>query len=210
MESNMKKVYVFIVFLCIVSCGPRKYVRNSFRYSQYCYNGTSTGLDSIINIEEYYSSTVNYIQNVGYPAIPKQSSFQLNSLFSKDGLFIYYYSPESQEGDFGRYILCGDTIKAKFIQPPGGAPQMSGNVWFKIINRNAIEQIFFNWGSEKITGEDLRKYQVKRSKDSISPGKFVPFDSVLAHPNTAKNNWLIKRKWFWCDEKQYKEWKKKF
>lgn len=189
--------------ILITSCRPIRSTRDSFQFTQYCYNGTPTGLDTKIDIDGYYTFSRTYIANIGYPSKPRVTTYQFNCLFLNDGTFIYYFSPETGGGLWGKYVVKNDTIMAKFIEAPGGMSWSSGEISFKIVDPNIIQWLYMTFQGN-ITDTLTRQYQSTKDKKNISLGKFVPNDNL---PNPNKS-WLMKREWFWCDKNQYKAWKK--
>ena len=196
------KNYLLIGFLVvIVACRPIKSTRNHFANTKFCYDGTDVDLQSKININGYYSFFETYIANRGTPSVAIKSTFQINFLFMSDGIFIYNYNVKSQDGFWGRYVVNNDTIKAQFIEDPGGMSWSLNQIWFKIKDRSHLEQIYYG-SPENITSEEIMQYhkRQKESKDEISLGQFVSLDTL---PNSDKS-WLKKREWFWCDKAKYK------
>lgn len=202
----MKNYLLIGILLAIVSCRPIKSTRNRFANTQFCYNGTDVGLQSKININGYYSFYETYMANRGTPSVAIKSTYQINFLFMVDGIFIYNYNVKSQDGFWGRYVISSDTIKAQFIEDPGGMSWSMNQIWFIIKDSNHLEKLYYG-SPENITSEEIKQYQKKRreEKDETSLGEFVPLDTL---PNSDKS-WLKKREWFWCDKAKFKEWKKK-
>lgn len=202
----MKNYLLTALLLSIISCRPIKSTRNRFANTQFCYDGVDIGLQLKININGYYSFYKTYIANRGTPPVAIKSTYEITCFFMHDGIFIYNYDVESQDGMWGRYIISGDTIKAQFIEPPGGMSWSMNQIWFKIKDRNHLERLYYG-SPENITSEEIMQYHKKQreEKSEISLGQFVPLNTL---PNSDKS-WLKKREWFWCDKNKYKAWKKK-
>jgi hypothetical protein len=195
-------MYKIVLVVFLAGCRPIAETRNSFQKTKYCYSGENTHLDSLIHINGYYTFKVEYLRNTGYPSVQKLATYYFNVLFFSDGTFLYYYYVSGNNGQWGKYVLESDTIKAQFIEPPGGMSWAKGEVWFKIIDSTSIKEIYFKY-REPITYEE-----VSSEKDSsMLRGEFVKYNS-LPNPDNTKFNWLKKRKWFWCDEAKYNEWKR--
>lgn len=197
-----------ILWLCLtilVSCGrPIRSTRDSFQYTQYCYNGNYTGLDTLLNIDGYYTFEDSYIEHRDLSAIPTVVRSPYNCYFSGHGDFIGSYSAEAGGGLWGRYVICHDTIMAQFIEPPRGMSWSKGEIWFKIINKNTLRRIGFKWYTV-ITEADIETFRASKSQEYNTLGHLSPHDTT-PDPNTS---WLKKRKWFWCDKNQFEIWKKK-
>ena len=56
-----------------------------------------------------------------------------------------------------------------------------------------------------MTNEDVKLYQLRTNKRNIIFNKFFPNDSI---PD-ANKSWIKQKKWFWCNENEYKLWKAK-
>jgi hypothetical protein len=88
------KLLVVMFSFFIFGCQPHKNVRSSFHDTMYCYNGSNSGIDTLIAINGYYEmyKPVTYF---GY----KKNSFKVDSsniindtsrlycIFYKDGFF---------------------------------------------------------------------------------------------------------------------------
>jgi hypothetical protein len=199
-----------------VSCQPTRRTRDSFRLSIYCYNGGYTGIDTLIEIEGYYKFEQSFIRNVGFPSVPTPDTLVFTALFKNDGIFVYNFNPEYFESTsnarfgfynrgtkWGRYYMSGDTIKAQFVESPGGMSWEKGQFWFQIVNQSTIRELNFQY-RESITPHDVLMYQQSEKGKNTSLGHFTKYNNL---PD-ADQSWLKKRKWFWCDKNEYLKWKR--
>lgn len=167
-------------------------------YFDYCYDGTYTGIDTLINIEGYYSH-----RHSDFPRL----------IFYKDGTcisgFMGVWGKTVQEqfeemandpkkmkafhrnSNWGCYVISGDTIKMRTVDRPGCGS--TDGMWrlkverYKIIDKNTLERI----------------YPPASIGNSWAPTKFYP---LTVRPNSDCS--LKKKKWFWCNEEQYKKYKR--
>ena len=157
-------------------------------------------------------------------------------MFFKDGIFLYniadiysigiskYFEQvdkNTEEGKrdmfyrafyWGCYVICGDTIKTQYINPPSigdGYPVgMLFEEWFKVIDKNTVKNIFMRGlkGDKKIMYDaktmEGDRYSWYDNTYTLLPAKFIPTPVV-----PGSDCWLKYKKWFWCDENQYEEWK---
>ena len=130
------KTYLLIgLLLAIVSCRPIKSTRNRFANTQFCYDGVDIEIESKLSLNGYYVFSRTFIMNLGFPSVPKVVRDKINFFFAQDGIFIYNYNVKSQDGFWGRYVVNNDTIKAQFIEDPGGMSWSLNQIWFKIKDR---------------------------------------------------------------------------
>lgn len=104
---------------------------------------------------------------------------------------------------WGKYIIDGNIIKGQYILPPGAQTWINTEIWFKIIDSQTIEELYFKY-KEKITDQEVKECQEKGIKSGYTSAKFFPLDSL---PNPDKS-WLKNQKWFWCNEEDYNEFMK--
>lgn len=204
----------------------------------YCYQDKNTGIDSLININGYFQmgETPGGVYGFG-KSVWKVDTNYTNYMFFKDGTFLcqfgdYHYpgnipkyfqevventkqgkSDEFYKGfQWGGYIICGDTIKAQYINHPHVLSDgwMSYEEWFKVIDKNTIKNIF----KQSLCGDKRIIYDNKTAEDTkytggdktytLLPAKFISTPVV-----PSSDCWLKYKKWFWCDGNKYEEWKKK-
>lgn len=216
MGKIMPRSYFIIIswLLTVIACQPTRETRNSFQYSHYCYDGKPTGLDSILNTFGYYAFWKPFLNNVGYPSKQVQDTMYWKCLFFNDGFFIfnfdinYFQSTANNKYGFynrgtrwGRYIIKEDTIKAQYVESPGGMSWEKVEMWFKVVDRSTIKQLYSK-ARDPIGKKELQNYHYGVQNQKISSGVFVKYDSL---PNPDKS-WLKKRKWFWCDGQKFKDW----
>jgi len=225
-----KSNFFFLILIFLISCGAPRHIRNNFE----CYDGQNGSIDSLININGYYLMTGSYDNRTKKRPIKamlhiKGDSINTNMMFLKDGIFVYGFHNYNQEireyiediinktsmgkthpffqwYSWGNYSINTDTIKAQYINHPGifANTWMGYEAWFKVIDRNTIKLI----ASRKLYYDRL--HQDKSEMDLVFLNdedcliaNFIPLDTIPP-PNT----WLKKRKWFWCDKKDMKVYKR--
>jgi hypothetical protein len=182
-------VLVIFVFLLVSGCTLiiPKYTKKAFTC---CYKGYDTGLDTLLSLNGFYYPHRDKTEILDI-SVKAQDTLYPAYVFSKDGFIqvdpiIGLLIPPNNErvtkwrqkwGVYGAYKLCGDTIKAQYIDPPGGMTREMGEVWFKIINKNTLLQIF-------------PTHPNKLNNILIFSGMDIKLN--------PENTWLIKKKWFWC------------
>jgi len=194
----MYKVIITFLFLAFLnSCFvPRE---SKLKYS-YCYKKVLVNIDSLININGIFFpenvisglDTLGY-DNAGYFA-PKYV-FYNNNMTTKN-IPRNWYVPDknykirsSNGGTWGMYQINEDTIKARYISCCGGQTNFIHSLWFKVIDRNTIEQVCC--------------FEDKSGIYSTKIFKFVPHDSLPV----SEESWLLKKKWFWCNKNEWKKYK---
>jgi hypothetical protein len=178
----------------------------------YCYNGNYTGIDSLINIDGYYHFPP---KSKDKESLGNVKAYH-NCMFFKDGFFVFDVCLECLKSDetiehtdfykgggrWGLYKIDGDVIKTYSLNPLGSMSLDLSEIWFKIIDNKTI--LYLQSKSEVPNNqEDLIKLD-KFSEIYEVYGNFKYFEH-LPDPNKT---WLKKEKWIWCNEPEYKEWKK--
>jgi len=96
--------------------------------------------------------------------------------------------------DWGRYIVCGDTIKVQRAHKSTSLNDawVLREIWYKIIDKNTILCIdYFRLPTTTVP-------QVSRGENYLM--NFIP---IPAKPKPDKS-WILKEKWFWCNESDWK------
>lgn len=220
----MKLVFSLIIVFLVV-CFTFCYRGYTFKNTAYCFDNINTELSSKLELKGFYVQKEVTKTNNGYPPKTVIDTSERHVVFYNDGILLYNFVKElfirkkdrkqwlqynsGYRGGYsplwGRYVLQGDTIKAHFMVGPESAPNRPwGYIWFKIIDKNTIRKICFKW-ADPITQKDVITYLENPPEWRIfqTDAKFIPYDS-LPDPNLS---WIKKKKWFWCDEQQYKAWK---
>lgn len=191
---------LFFLSSCFLS-EPMKHQRIFLTKGEnYCYQNKYTSLDTLINIDGYYSQWIDIYIN------EKEKTYlnYYNWIFYKNGLVFHYLSggkplelSEKEKtkfyssGDWGTYKIHHDTIKIRFLT--FGYHDAYGEHWYKIIDSTHLKYIGFMNNSNVMEERDW------------SIAAYTPNDVIL-YPNKS---WLLNKKWFWCDEEKYKQWKEK-
>ncbi len=110
-------------------------------------------------------------------------------------------------GLWGSYILCNDTIKIQYIDKPWPLSSTYGREeWFKIINRDSLIHInSMPLSTDKSDWKNYENYKAIKNKKYQCIAVFVP---VVKKP-TPENAWILKEKWFWCNEQDWKDYMEK-
>ena len=213
-----------------------KSIKNSFTY---CYDGRYSGIDTLINIDGYYEEmfieeTSQWIAKDFFKVTPIYyiDTFYHRFMFYDNGMFVYhildfYYDAQKKKrvkkdvslllkdiaenseihcaknfyGNYwGGYIISGDTIKMQKMYK--GRSLNSGwhlrENWYKIIDKSTILCInSFNLPTTEIS------QPVQRTR---YPVIFIP---IPTKPPPDKS-WILKEKWFWCNEEEWKAHVEKF
>ncbi len=210
----MKTIFNFLSVFLVAGLVSSCYTGYTFKTTSYCYHDKPENIASKLNLNGYYSEQEVITYNVGFPSKQVIDTAIRNYIFYPDGIVLYGFKEELNKkrngsvykgGDhsqfWGRFIVSNDTIKAHFIVGTLSGPPNKAYAWFTIKKTTAVKKICFKWG-EPITPLDVINYK-DRAKH-ISEATFVHYDN-LPDPNLS---WIKKKKWFWCDKKQYKIWKK--
>jgi hypothetical protein len=200
----MGKINIFIfgiLTICLSSCIASLKDKNKFKNTNHCFKN-SINVDSLNNLG-YYRFHI-------YNAFSKDdSSKTYDIVFYKNGICLnsYFENKENNEeenerwGRWGTYFVENDTIKTLTFNPPGSLQFISTEYWFKIRNDKTLENICA--GIHCASETSIKNYQKIKENESVI-GKFVKLDTL---PD-FNNSWIIKRKWFWCNKQDWKEWKK--
>ncbi|WP_138485195.1 hypothetical protein [Dyadobacter bucti] len=161
--------------------------------------------ETTLNHNGFYSFHDSSYVFSGYPARNSLSNFRENYIFFDNNQFAIFSDNDKDYFVWGSYFVTNDTVKALAFATPPNVTWGKKEIWFKILNQKTLQRIGLVWEKE-MSNSDLEKYQSEDSNGHLINGHFIKYDS-LPDPNRS---WLKKRKWFWCDEKEYKIWKRSF
>ena len=186
----------------------------------YHYTGEDTGINSVLNINGFFYDSLHV-------------NYDSNTMFFKNGLVVQSISDGKRlkkgqdqdialllkeiaknedleylhnfyNVDWGRYVLCGDTIKIQMIKRHFG--MVSGRhgyvLWYKILDRNTLRKIyvdFFYFSDLPESKRDEYTYYPNECTDIIP----LTFKEACV-PSTDKA-FILKHKWFWKDESMWRE-----
>ena len=222
-DWRMRSLQVILILTIIgtSSCRFANVPKSVKREFTYCYDDKDIRIDSLINVKGYYSF------NQKYPLPYDQRLrvgiiYESEVLFKKDGTITWSSSGDIDQeikkikngkkswfyeyGFWGKYIIEGDTIKAQITNHPSplSATWMPFEVWFKVVSRDHIQLIASRYlYYDKVHQDKSRMNLVELEEEEYLSAKFKSLDVEL-----PSKTWLKKKKWFWCEEEQYKEWKK--
>ena len=156
------------------------YIDTSYRYFMFYDNGIF-----VYNIRDSYD------YGVKKDVSTYLKDFAENSETPEARQFYLYF--------WGSYVICGDTIKIQ--QMAQGQSLNAGwhlrEDWYKIIDKNTIQRInAFNLPITEIS-QPLNK--------TSSPIIFFP---ISAKPK-ADYSWILKERWFWCNESDWRAYMEK-
>lgn len=203
----MKKATLTIIACaCLISscnCIPKS-IRNAFTF---CHVDTYTGIDTLINIEGYYSAMIFYDNGLVVRPIYRLAE----QLQRKEFLYIekIVENPETKDSnhfynfiDCGSYVICGDTIKVQMIHNYHSInDEWNGwEEWYKVLDKNTLH--FLN---KSLITTNLKEQERFRKYYNFLPGGDAKVTFV---PMTVKPPldyyWILKEKWFWCNESDWK------
>ena len=100
----------------------------------------------------------------------------------------------------GIYSISNDTIKVQSVNNPT-IPKVWGasEVYYKIIDRNTLVEIDARL-LHKHTSDDSVGFYLSKKYIKKSEAKFVKMENMPVF-----DSWLKREKWFWCNEKEWKE-----
>ena len=155
------------------------------------------------------SNKTNGLFNInGYYKLEKNNKNTVYFMFFEDGSYVNQVFFDEKNNiigpsvDRGIYKLFGDTIKVQIMFKGVGLTGSSfSEKWYKIIDKNTLKIIY---GAQDQVTDDffakyyLDEYDIKKYYNSYA--KFIPLDSIPHFDNVLK-----KDKFFWEDEKDWKE-----
>jgi len=203
--NKLFKILVFcLISTLLYSCGFYTPTSIKRRFT-YCYDGKDTGLDTLLNIDGFF-----YVKNeLNSKLVPDKSNvgyFNPSYVFHNDG-FVHdnayllldmkrnkweNFTENFTGASFGRYLLCNDTIKFQYVDPPGGMAQGIAEVWFKIVDKDNIRPIY--WGDpDSVSANAINKF-LKEGYYRNDIFTFYPMKRKI----DPKKTWIYNKKWFRC------------
>ena len=194
----MKKIFLILIttilFSACVGITTYNNLKNDFSYLKFDNKPNLT--NGLFNIKGYY-------------ALTDKTNYTSYFMFFEDGSFAnqVFFDKENNITSFsvynGIYKLYGDTIKVQIMFKGVGLTSSSfGEEWYKIVDKNTLELIYFGMVTTEV--EDfysktyLKEYDISEYRNTYA--KFNPLDSIPHFENELK-----KDKFFWEDEKDWKE-----
>jgi hypothetical protein len=212
MKRHILIIFIFIHITQFCNCIPPN-IKNAFIYR---YSGTYTGLDTLINIQGYYSQSLLFYNNgilisgfddFNYKRIEIEESKNISLFFSE-----VVENDETKEAKFfynsincGTYIICGDTIKMQIIHKSYSMNDTwdGWERWCKIIDKNTLQ--FINYFPITIS-EKGKRFILQYNPPTF--GRYYQFTFLPTIPKPDKF-WILKEKWFWCNEQDWKNYMEK-
>lgn len=228
----MKKQHFFIfivlfLFSGFLVAGLPKLAKRGFTY---CFDNNDTGIEKLIDIDGYYESYSLIRRNNKIDTTFNTMMFYSNGLYvgafgdtNRDriiydqeksrwlgGNIPLFFEEISKDKDnkkyesfylitWGRYIINNDTIKIQHMQKPSAlASNPAYESWYKVTGRNSLI-----W----IKTFRIDKEYPLRAIDPPEKNITYYFHKVPIIP-PFDNAWILKEKWFWCNENDWKIFKK--
>ncbi|MEA4966702.1 MAG: hypothetical protein VB048_01110 [Bacteroidaceae bacterium] len=193
----MKKIFLILIttilFSACVGITTYNNLKNDFSYLKFDNKPNKT--NGLFNINGYYKLEKNN-KNTVYFMFFEDGSYVNQVFFDEKNNII------GPSVDRGIYKLFGDTIKVQIMFKGVGLTGSSfSEKWYKIIDKNTLKIIY---GAQDQVTDDffakyyLDEYDIKKYYNSYA--KFNPLDSIPHFENELK-----KDKFFWEDEKDWKE-----
>lgn len=226
--------FVLVSFIAFLnSCTFQKVPSSVKQKFIYCINEHDSSENSKFDLSGYYEFFRYKKDTNGKIVLKGDSSSSSRYLFFKDGTFMIIRHPKRNlesdfeamisyekqskkhpgyyNSDWGAYRIFGDTIKAQFVNH---LSVMAENrmflyeEWFLIINYTTIKRIggrpLVAFDGGKQIKDDNAGYVEKYNEERSQPALFVKVKNI-----PPPNSWLKNEKWFWCNEKDYLNWRNK-
>ena len=205
-----KEITTCLLLVVIIANGcffPRD-LKNSFQKEGFCFNDKNTGLDTMIKLNGYYEfdyefpsthkETINGKLKSSFGILFFANGFALNNFFNTQKGFL---------GAAATYSIRNDTIRILNTCGRGCQLNRAEYSWLRVINNEKLEYLAFSY-VDTLSGNEMNEFKKKLIIDgeSYTNGRFIKLDSL---PD-QQSFWIKKKKWFWCDENEYKNWKKSY
>ena len=205
--GKIKLALIVCTCLMLSCCSIPRHIKNAFTN---CYANTYTGLDTLINIDGYYGEMIFYDNGMAIRTIyhlresdcPKYSSYM-------DEVIVNPHSKCAKKFynsiDCGSYVIYGDTIKVQMISDYNSHTGWdSWEKWNKIVDKNILT-ILENF--RLTTNKEEREHSGEYYK-SINPSPGVVSFVPMPFKPTLGRFWILKEKWFWCNEQDWENYMK--
>jgi hypothetical protein len=198
------KILKFIILLQLLFVMHSCYIvhKSTIQEFDYCYSNSETGIESLININGYYE--------VSYASLNENKIIRKEAIvFYDDGIYLEFPSVEmlydslsvSRKSWGEMNVRCGiykyfqDTIKVQYVYI-GSATSGCETIYYKVKRFDSIDEILCG------NCDTPPKMFLKNNQISVSIN-FIPYSKI---PN-ANQIWLKQKKWFWCNEQEWKAYK---
>jgi hypothetical protein len=213
-----------VLFLLLtMSCCASISLNNDFKLIAskftYYYTGEDTGIDSVLNVNGFFydQNRINSNENIMFfknglvvegiidsKRIEEKKDMDITQfLFEICTNTIEYKHSSFYNIDWGRYILCGDTLKVQMINSHSGMTygRFATVLWYKILDKNTIKKIYIDYYYFSNLPENQRDACTYYPEElDIKP---LTFKNACV-PSTDKA-FILKHKWFWKDESKWRE-----
>ena len=221
----MKKIFSFLLVCSVfVSCFPIK-IPSRIKNNVVCNEGHYTGLDTLINTKGIYY----YVSSV---SSQEKDTFYSCFMFWNDGTVVSIGRQPNEIQPFfdnilsknkkkhkefylncwGNYRIIDSTIICQFIYVPYFISLedswYGGESSYKIIDKNKLEYLpMMSKSLDPRVNKNEYYNNVRQRYIEENNGITAVFMSIERIP--LPNCWLKKKKWFWCNEEDWKEYNRK-
>ena len=227
----VRRYEIFLLLLCLSSCSSYFFIPNYIIEGfDLCYNKDMQNSTSF-NIDGYYRlQRIKISDGLNKNKTHSPDTSFLNMMFFNDGVFLYNFEDvnfKRREIDptsninlyfkeitndsiqdvlfrnsfkWGLYKIINDTIKTQITNhPPKIAATWSAwEIWFKVIDENTIIMIDIKPINTPENSNNYIKYYQNEAK-TVDTATFIHLSNI-----PSSDCWLMKEKWFWCNEKDWK------
>jgi hypothetical protein len=215
------KYSILFIILFSWSCAHKPISKEIKREFTNRFEGKNTGIREKLNMDGYYQYWRQ--EDIEFnPQTKQRDTFFYNLIFYEDGTYLYNFSsfhdyPQNPDEYlkqvakngktdrfyvsfyWGIYKIAHDTIVAQFIDNVSGAylaPWSGGEAWFKIIDRNTLQYLYY------------RNFKKRNHDEIIAAEKSVANSSLAIYHSSEilppPYAWLKKEKWLWANEEDWK------
>ncbi len=229
--KKIQQGIILVFSICLLSsCGVPKLIQNNFTLN---YDGSSTSIDSLLNIKGYYVMSKTYIggasekPNYNGKYYQVLDTFYMNYLFFPDGMYVRNFGyGDGSPNSISKYFenihndSLGNRAKSFSISSYWGTYKIQNDtlvvqsinnpappkVWY------AIEEYFKIIDSVTIIqiGEKplhkMTEYDWKYWEEKQKERKYLPATFIPTSVLPSSNSWLKNEPWFWSNESKYLEW----
>ncbi len=192
---KVRKYLLFFVGAFFVGCFVPKKTIKDFTF---CFDNEDSELNFLIKTNGFYLSNND---SIGHDYMFYDNGF---TNVGSGNFWSNTSSKNDKYGFYGKYNVNKDTLKVQYITSPQGQTTGKIDVWFKIIDKTTLEMIYYG-AKQYIKKTDLEEFKLNHFyvKNKATIFKFFPLDE---RPDINKT-YIINKKWFWCNENLYKNWK---
>lgn len=191
-----------LVAILIVGCWRDAPKRSKVRETNFCFspNRDNSKIVQSNGVYSFYHKSSNKLES---SERIRTSDYSENFIFYPSGELYTFLSTDSSYGLWGSYYIEKNIVKTQYFSPPITVSWDRDEVWFELMENHRLKVIGRTW-DKILSKSDLDKYQQNNRNTDAVLSQFTKYNT-LPDPNKS---WLKKRKWFWCDKKEYQVWKR--